>query len=65
MTMYQEVVQKKFGKHLICPACHAFNVENASPTIRVDSAATHAECCSCSFEAVLEKFQPKDATWTR
>lgn len=59
--MFHEAVQKKLGKDLVCPKCHAFNVPNASPTIRVDLTATRAECSSCSFESVLERFTHKES----
>lgn len=57
--MFHEASQAKLGRDLICPHCGGFNVPGASPTVRIDLPATRAECSQCSFEAPLERFQPK------
>lgn len=59
--MFHEAVQKMLGKDLVCPKCTSDNYPlRALPTIRVDLTATRAECSNCSYEAALEKFQPKE-----
>lgn len=59
--MFHDATQAKLGKDLVCPKCHGFNVPHAAPTVRIDLTATRAECSQCSFEAMIEKFQPKEA----